>query len=125
MEEATAGEFLSLGLRMMGRQEGGSAFISDRRFRGCFGPTPEIVAQAWNLLDPEATMPIGASKLKMQWGLLLAKTYGTEENLAATAGVDKKTFRKWAWMFIFELSALEGDVVSDAGPILFVLSILF
>jgi hypothetical protein len=64
MEEATAEEFLSLGLRMMGRQEGGSAFISDRRFRGCFGPTPEIVAQAWNLLDPEATMPIGASKLK-------------------------------------------------------------
>jgi hypothetical protein len=52
------------------------------------------------------------------------KTYGTEENLAATAGVDEKTFRKWAWMFVFELSALKGDVVSD-GPILFVLSILF
>jgi hypothetical protein len=73
---------------------------------------------------PEATMPIGASKLKMLWGLRLMKTYGTEENLAATAGVDEKTFRKWAWMFVFELSALEGDVVSD-GPILFVLSILF
>jgi hypothetical protein len=65
MEEATAGEFLSLGLGMMGKQEGGSAFISNRRFRGWFGPSPEIAAQEWNLLDPEATMPIGASKLKM------------------------------------------------------------
>ena len=101
MEEAAAEAFLSLGLWMMGRQEGGSAFISDRRFRGWFGPPPEIAAQAWNLLNPEATMPIGASKLKMPWGLSLMKTYGTEENLAAKTGVDEKTFRKWAWMLIF------------------------
>jgi hypothetical protein len=69
-------------------------------------------------------MPIGASKLKMLWGLSLLKTYGTEENMGAKAGVDKKTFRKWAWMFIFELEALEGDIVSDDAPTLFVLSIL-
>jgi hypothetical protein len=69
-------------------------------------------------------MPIGASKVKMPWTLSLLKTYGTEENLAAKAGVDKKTFRKWAWMFIFELSALKGEVIRDA-PVLFVLSVLF
>jgi hypothetical protein len=107
------------------RQEGGSAFISNRHFCGWwFGPPPEIAVQAWNLLDHEATMPIGASKVKMLWALSLLKTYGTKVNLAAKAGVDKKTFRKWVWMFFFELSALEGDVLSDVH-ILFVLSILF
>ena len=120
MEKATAEEFLSLGHQMMRRQEGGSASISDRRFRGWFGLPAEVAAQAWNLLDPEATMPAGASKLKMLWGLSLLKNYLPEEDMAAKAGVNEKTFRKWAWMFISELSALEGDVVSADASILFV-----
>ena len=41
------------------------------------------------------------------------KVYATEVVLCGIVrGVDRKTFRKWSWVFIEALSYLESDVVS-------------
>ena len=41
------------------------------------------------------------------------KIYGKERNLCSLAGgVDKKTFRKWAWLFVDAIASLESEVVS-------------
>ena len=47
---------------------------------------------------------------------MLLKRYETENVLCSSSGgEDEKTFRKWAWLFVEELSLLEPDVVSSCG----------
>jgi hypothetical protein len=41
------------------------------------------------------------------WALLLLRTYNREEVLATMAGVDEKTFRKWAWKLVEKLAQLQ------------------
>jgi hypothetical protein len=86
---------------------------SDRRFRSTFGTTGAICSLIWNLLQPETTMPQGSSPYHLLWALMLLKLYSTESILCTMAGgVDEKTFRKWAWMFVDEISHLEPSLVS-------------
>ena len=50
------------------------------------------------------------------WALMLLKTYETEPGIASwVGGIDEKTLRKWAWVFIEEISFLEPEVVSKYG----------
>ncbi len=55
-------------------------------------------------------------KKHLLWCLMLLKRYKTENVLCSSSGgEDKKTFWKWAWLFVEELSLLEPDVVSSCG----------
>lgn len=112
-DKVTADEFLQLGLAMMQRSSSGSSLISDRRFRSHFGVTPDICAHVWDqLLDP-TTLPAGASKKHLLWGLMFLMMYAKEAgNSSMAGGVDESTFRRWAWIFVYEVSWLEGEVVS-------------
>ena len=69
-----------------------------------------MLARLWYLLEQEhdGVMPRGATKERMIWGLYLAKNYPRSDSIAASAvgGPDEKTYRKWAWYFIEELSYL-------------------
>jgi len=90
--------------------------IADWRFTDMFGTSPAVVAFIWNRLRPYETLDetAGMQPKHMLWGLLLMKVYGKEEQHCALAGgVDKKTFRKWAWLFIEAISSLEPEVVSS------------
>ena len=49
----------------------------------------------------------------MLWVLIFLKTHAKETALSGMAGgADKKTFRKWIWLFVCAIAALESDVVS-------------
>lgn len=84
----------------------------DRKFRALFGCGPLDVATIWRMMEEHEFFPEGGGMVHMMWGLLLMKTYGTENMLCTTTGVDEKTFRKWAWQFISAIADLEPVVVS-------------
>jgi hypothetical protein len=109
-------DFRGIALRLLrpnGNREG-SAVTADRRFRAWFGTSATVATMAWTLLrSDDEWKSLTKAKERFLWALMLLKRYKTEENLAASAGgVDKKTFRKWAWHFVDMISFLEPDVVS-------------
>ena len=101
-------EFSLIGQDMMGR----SGFV-DRRFRSFFGTTPGICAHLWEMLTPEVTLPNGARKCHLLWALLFLKQYNTDHVNSSIVGtaVDEKTFRKWCWLFIEQISYLSTELV--------------
>jgi hypothetical protein len=42
---------------------------------------------------------------------MFLKNYSTEPILAATIGVDEKTFRKWCWFDVEGIAQLDGFVL--------------
>lgn len=84
----------------------------DRLFRGFFGIAVKVATILWRALDETGCLPDEIKIVHMLWGLMLLKTYSTENVLCAIAGVDAKTFRKWAWAFVNSVSVLEETVVS-------------
>ena len=52
------------------------------------------------------------SIIHMMWALMFLKMYGKESAMSSMAGVDKKTYRKWVWIFVFIIADLEALVVS-------------
>jgi hypothetical protein len=108
--------FFTFGMEMIGKSSnvGPSTLTGNRRFRQNFGVSPRVVAYLWDMLDPYATIIAeGVSPEHLLWSLMLLKFYAKETTHCAMAGgVDEKSFRKWSWIFIDEVSFLEGDVVS-------------
>jgi hypothetical protein len=107
--------FESIGLEMIQRDPSqGSVLTGDRRFKTTFGTKPEVVADVWNRLDAYNTInEKGVSSHHLLWGLMLLKVYAKEAILCTLAGgVDEKTFRKWAFLFVHHISFLEPEVVS-------------
>lgn len=123
-DDAVAIEFQRLGAEIMRRDPDfvGSGVVADRRFRSYFGVSVDVCTQAWQLLLAQiGTLPKGALMVHLLWALMCMKLYTNETALASIAGgVDEKTFRKWSWFFIEELSYLETSVVSlfDSMPCL-------
>ena len=88
--------------------------LNDRRFRAAFGCCSRVCSLAWLLVvDGWRNRPKEATKMRFLWSLSLLKSYDTESNMASNCGVDEKTFRKWAWFFIRELSLRQAEVVSS------------
>ena len=58
----------------------------------------------WYRLDPHANISRYAKPKHLLWALMLVKVYAKEEVLAKLARCDEKTFRKWAWLFVEEIS---------------------
>ena len=93
--------------------------LNNRGFREAFGCSSRECSLAWLLVaDGWTDRPKQATKIRFLWALSLLKTYDTETNMANSCGVDEKTFRKWAWFFIQELSFRIGDIVSKTASFL-------
>ena len=109
-------DFESMGREIMHRKKGGSSLTFDNRFRTFFGVSPKVVENIWNRLDPFRTIePIhsGVKPMHLLWALLFMKVYAEESiHAGLVGGVDEKTFRKWVWVFVQEISYLEDEVVS-------------
>ncbi|GKZ00550.1 hypothetical protein MPSEU_001007400 [Mayamaea pseudoterrestris] len=85
---------------------------TDRRFRSTFGTTPAICSILWDKLDPERFIHKRAEPKHLLWGLMLMKLYLPERAIVSLAGgVDEKTFSKWSWLFIDQISFLETQVI--------------
>ena len=93
-----------------------SDMIRRRRFQSNFGTAPEICSNIWAriMFTRRKQIPFSNPAPKhLLWALHLMKTYGTEDCLASNCGVDEKTFRRWAWIFIEEIARLSRVEVSD------------
>jgi len=83
------------------------------------------------MLDPYNAVPEkGVVPEHLLWALMFMKVYGKESMHCTMAGaVDEKTFRKWVWIFVLEISYLESEVVRCgrrcALYILILLTLLF
>jgi hypothetical protein len=61
-------------------------------------------------------MPNGVKAANLLWALMFLKLYCAESVLATLTGagqksVDKKTFRKWTWLFVEEIIHLKYRVI--------------
>ena len=84
------------------------------RFVTYFGVSSEICSLVWDMLDPHENMPKGVEPKHLLWGLLFVKVYFKELVLAGMVGCpDEKTFRKWSSLFVYHISWLEPEIVSD------------
>ena len=80
----------------------------ERRFKKVFGVSAATCARLWNLCLP--SLPSCALPIHLLWALYWLKQYSLEEVNAAFVSCDEKTFRKWCWIVVEELSNL--DLVS-------------
>ena len=85
----------------------------NRDFREFFGYGCIVATKIYELLVGEDLLPIGGHLEHFLWALMFMKIYGKGRNLCTLAGgVDKKTFRKWAWLLVVAIAYLEAKVVS-------------
>ena len=110
-------EFYGLGSSLVRGRPGerDAEATANRRFRGWFGVSTTVASKVWTLIsETNGFISPTDAKHKLLWALRLLKSYETEENFAASVGgVDEKTARKHAWLFINLISYCEADVVSD------------
>ena len=108
--------FENMGRKIMDRKMEGSSSTFERRFRSFLGASPMVVESIWNRLDPFRTIEPrhkGVKPVHLLWVLLFMKVYAEESiHTGLVGGVDEKTFRKWIWIFIKDISYLEDEVVS-------------
>ena len=91
-----------------------AASSEDRDFREFFGCGLSVASEVWDVLKKEDVLPQDGLTCHLLWALMFMKIYGKEKNLCTLAGgVDKKTFRKWAWLFVIAIANLESSVVSN------------
>ena len=96
-----------------------------RLFRGVFGASTMAIAIVWNLLVGQGTVPEGGKPSHLLWELFFIKTYANEEVLSSTFGTDKKTSRKWVWLFLEAIADLEEQVVSLFMMLYYVLTKIY
>ena len=106
--------FLDEGLKIMNRSGTGSEETQEHRFKSLFGIPFSIVEILWSIIDPFNDNTLnGVEPKHLLWALMFLKLYGTEDNVVSLAGgCDDKTYRKWVWIMIINLSDLEQEVVS-------------
>ena len=99
---------------MINRCNSVSEETKERRFKSLFGERVYVFATLWSLLDPFNYKTMNNVETKhILWTLMFLKLYGKEINFCSlSGGCDEKTFRKWVWKMIFEISDLEPEVVS-------------
>jgi hypothetical protein len=117
-DAAAVFEFEKVACEIMGKNTnyGGSADVRKRRILSFFGVPPLVMAKLWELLMEECggPWPRQTNKKHLLWALHLMKVYSTETVMASNVGCpDEKHYRRWAWLFIEELTNLEFYVVSE------------
>jgi hypothetical protein len=116
--------FREIGIEIIGT----TTYGDGRTFIAFFGVTPLQVHQLWQLIVDAGGGRWNDEKWSpchLMWALLLLRTYNREEILAAMAGVDEKTYRKWTWILIERLAKIENLVSAAPGEDFFCITILF
>ena len=109
-------EFRELGMAILHRRDGTSQ-TDVRRFRANFGISSLVFSIVWSLLKKLRKKHPGAEMQHLCWACMMLKTYPTENDMSSKiGGVDEKTLRKWVWIFIKGIAALENTVVSYFSP---------
>ena len=85
------------------------------RFRSMFGVSTTVCALTWNLIGREK--PRGSRPIHLLWALLFLNGYASETQNSSLAGVDEKTFRKWAWSFV--------GLIANIGMLRFIVCLLY
>ena len=83
-----------------------------RTFRQNFGCSPLVVKLCWRLLLDCTTVTKCAKPVHLLWACLFLKVYGKESTHSSLVRCSDKTFRNWAWKFVYAISDLEPYVVS-------------
>jgi hypothetical protein len=96
-----------------------TTMTEERRFHDFFGVGALTAIAAWNLLTANKFVPDDGTILKFLWALFFMKIYPKQGVACSAVGgrdgaVDPKTFRKYAWPFIYALADLESIVVSNS-----------
>lgn len=99
-------EFRQLGAAILGKKinyDHQSIDEEERRFRSMYGCHWRVAAGVWDVI-----LAHGINKKKQKkhllWALLWLKHYTNEQSLATIVGVSCKTFRKWVWILIEDMS---------------------
>lgn len=103
-------DFRNLGNDIMrrNRKSGSMSKLEDLRFRSHFGTSLIVCLDLWNMIDPIE----GGKPFHLLWALMLLKLYCAESVLCSLAGgVHEQTFRKWAWLYVEEISNLQYRVI--------------
>lgn len=103
-EQFDGRNFALLARSMTGRAGRLNSIPQERRFRACFGVSPDVCSAIWSRLGSKKLE--NCDPIHLLWCLLFLKVYSTEDVLATIAGVDRKTYRKWTWPMITALSNL-------------------
>ena len=114
-QKSSEGDMMIIARAMWGRDNKKERCenTENRDFREFFGCGCVVATKIYDLLIGEDLLPIGGHLEHFLWALMFMKIYGKERNLCTLAGgVDKKTFRKWAWLFVVAIAYLEAEVVS-------------
>ena len=113
-------EIMSVGRDIQNRSSRrvGAKVVEDRFFKEYFGVCPLIVSIVWNLLAQHDLIPEKGEIKYLLWALVFLKVYPKQGLVCSLVGgsngaVDPKTFRKWVWKFIFNISFLDEVVVSN------------
>ena len=77
-----------------------------------FGSDWHIVEKVWNLLDDYGLYQKTRKPDHLLWALLFLRTYSNERVHATLTGSSQKTFRRWVWRVVEEISLLEVHKVS-------------
>ena len=105
-------DFESLGRQLAGYSRSTSARIRHERFNACYGVNSIIVSVVWSMLIDNQFCSPSPNPVHILWALLFLKLYDTTPKLAALAGCDEKTFRKWSWFYVGAIASLHHLVVS-------------
>ena len=94
----------------------------DMRFRSHFGVSPQVVVDAWQLMDYHGLLPANAQLCHFLWALAFMYTYPKNDKALSSllGNKDPKTISKYVWPFIQSVFELDDYVVSDhCGTTLF------
>jgi hypothetical protein len=79
----------------------------NRCFNAIFGCSPKVTARLWNGLVEQRKVPSGGKVMHLLWTLAFLKLYDTESVYCTMFGVTEKTFRKWVWKFVDNISTIK------------------
>lgn len=79
--------------------------ISMRRYRSNFGASPSVTAFIWNRIKTD--LPKSAEPKHLLYALYFLKNYNSEHVNSSVWRCDEKTYRKWQWLILQEISQLK------------------
>lgn len=83
------------------------AIAANQRFISLFGLDDVTCQQFWNTLI-QGGFCLSCQPKRLLWTLYFLKCYPTERNASVMLNIDEKTFRKWVWYVIEEISTLDN-----------------
>ena len=88
----------------------------DRDFREYFGCSILVALVIWKMICDLQFQPAGGNHYHLLWALCYLKQYPKTRAMSSICNrADPTTWRKWVWLFIPAIAALEDYVVSTSS----------